>query len=189
MKHCLTLAALFVACVVGTGAVAQQAPAGVNYKPASDAVNATARANLEKALAGAPDFPKDLLNGIFTCGPMLWKTLQPAADKVLLGSKEIVLFLQIPAPTKVEARGMITPEQRMNFWSALLKAYPALKTAKVRKANEKEIRYYWATIPFDIAEPFFAIDAGSDVFIAHFGELAPSLFWIDHVDDLSKLKN
>jgi hypothetical protein len=77
----------------------------------------------------------------------------------------------------------------MSFWSALLKAYPALKSAKVRKANAKEIRYYWATIPFEIEEPFFAIDTGSEVFVAHFGSLSPSLFWIDRVDDLSKLKN
>jgi len=187
MKPLLILASLLISGAICIGAAAQvQVPAGVNYKPASDAVNAAAKANLEKALAGAPDFPRDLLKDIFTCGPTLWKALKPTADKRLLESKEIVIFVE---HSKVEGRGMITPEQRMSFWNALLKAYPALKTGKVRKASEKEIRYYWATIPFDIEEPFFAIEAGPDVFIAHFGELAPALFWIDRVDDLSKLKN
>jgi hypothetical protein len=170
-------------------AAAQQVPSGIKYKAVSEPVNAAAKAGLEKALSGAPDFPGDLMNGIFTCGPMLWKDLKPSADKVLLESKEIVIIVATPASTRTEGRGMVKPEQRVSFWNALLKKYPGLKSATVRRANEKELRYYWATIFFDIQEPLFVIDTGSETFIAHFGEFTPSLFWIDRVDDLSKLKD
>jgi hypothetical protein len=185
----LLITAFLLVSAILLPAAAQQVPAGVTYKLAPEPMNAAAKANLEKALAGAPAFPKELLKDTFTCGPMLWKDLKPTADKILLESKEVIGFVETPAPTKVDLRAMITPEQRVSFWNALLKSYPEIKSAKVRKANEKEILYYWATIPFDIEEPFFVIDAGANVFVAHFASLAPALFWIDRVDDLGKLKN
>ena len=163
-------------------------PKGVTYKRAPDSVNASVKAALEKALA-SDSFPAELLKDIFTCGPMLWKSLKPSADPVLLESKVVVGFVSTPEPAQVEARGLITEQQRQSFWAALLKAYPKLKSAKVRTATANEILYYWATIPFDIDEPFFAIDTGTEVFVVHFGSQAPALFWIDLVGDLSRLKN
>jgi hypothetical protein len=61
----------------------------------------------------------------------------------------------------------------------------------VRKARANEISYYWATIPFDIEEPFFAIETGSDVFIAQItrNKDKTALFWIDLVGDLHALKS
>lgn len=178
----------YVCCVLfALGAAAQQAPGDVTYKAAPDELNETARAGLQKALT-SDEFPGDLLKQTFTCGPMLWKALKPSADRILLESKEIVGFVQTPEPTQVDLLAMNTLEQRRSFWKTLVKKYPALKTAKVRKASANEISYYWATIPFDIDEPFFAIDTGTEVFVAHFGAFAPALFWIDLVDDLGKLK-
>ena len=60
----------------------------------------------------------------------------------------------------------------------------------MRKGKAEEISYYWATIPFDIEEPFFVIDTGSERFVAHFKvkDRVPRLFWIDVVGDLRTLK-
>ena len=59
----------------------------------------------------------------------------------------------------------------------------------VRPAQAKEIQFYWATIPFDIEEPFFAIETPSDVFVANlrFNNGSPVLLWLDRVDDLRTL--
>jgi uncharacterized protein len=73
---------------------------------------------------------------------------------------------------------------------ALTGRFPALSSAKVRKAKANKISYYWATIPFDIEEPFFTIEAGPDVFIAQItqNKSRMALFWIDLVRDLRALK-
>jgi TPR repeat protein len=164
-------------------------PKGVNYKKASDEVNAKARELMAKALANKAESKAQLLSDTFTCGPMLWKVLKPIADKTLLDSKPATGVIQNPTPTPTEARGLITDAQRKSFWAVLLKRYPALSTATIRKADPREISYYWATIPFDIEEPFFAIDAGADTFIANFimKDNKPALFWIDLVGDLHTL--
>src|SRR5215471_18691003 len=70
----------------------QEVPQGVTYKRAPDSVNAPVKAALEKALA-SDSFPVEILKDIFTCGPMLWKSLKPSADPVLLESKVIVGFV------------------------------------------------------------------------------------------------
>jgi len=72
----------------------------------------------------------------------------------------------------------------------LLDKYPGLRKGMVRPARANEISFYWATIPFDIEEPFFAIETPTDVFVANlrFEKETVTLFWIDRVDDLRKLK-
>ena len=167
-----------------------QIPAGVNYKPASETINASARASLEAALQGGADFPKDLFGGPVACGPLLWNALEPTADKILRDAHPVIMLLSIPEPLQTQGRGFNGQKEQELFWSALLAHYPALKSAKARKATADEIKYFWTTIPFDIEEPLFAIDAGGDVFIANFTleKGKPKLFWLDLVGDLHKLK-
>ncbi|MGA2435028.1 MAG: tetratricopeptide repeat protein, partial [Bryobacteraceae bacterium] len=169
-----------------TATEAAQIPAGVNYKAAPDAVNASAKKALALALSPGSEVSKDFFDTSVICGPTLWRALKPSADKVLLESK---LVVGVANSVQTELRGLITDEQRQSFWLALLKKYPALKTANIRKANAEEIRYYWATIFFDIEEPFFTIDTGSERFVAHFQmhNGKPALFWIDLVGDINKL--
>jgi hypothetical protein len=163
-----------------------QIPAGVHYKAVSDAVNSSAKESLTQALQSAHELPAGLLDSAVTCGPSLWKALQPSADKSLLNSKVVVAVVN---SVQVEARGLTTNEQQKSFWRLLLAKYPALATASVRKANEQEIRYYWATIPFDIEEPLFAVDDRAETFIVNFrvADGKVKLFWIDLVGDLGKL--
>jgi hypothetical protein len=178
-------------CICSSIASAQEVPNGVNYKFAKDDVNLAAKALLEGALINPDQYPKDLFNDSATCGPMLWKVLKPEADAVLLNAKMVTAFLSTPEPFKTDMPGLRTEQERRSFWTALVKKYPQLKAAKVRKANAEEIKYYWATIPFDIEEPFFTIDTGSERFIANFlkKDGKSILFWFDLVGDLRKLKN
>jgi hypothetical protein len=66
-----------------------------------------------------------------------------------------------------------------------------LRKGVVRAARVNEIQFYWSTVPFDIEEPFFAIETPRDVFIANLvlERDSPVLFWLARVDDLRKLKN
>jgi hypothetical protein len=121
----------------------------------------------------------------------LWKELKPTADKSMIDAKTITAVIGVPTPHSVEGRAFQTDNERQAFWRALMKKYPALNGARIRKANAWEISYFWATIPFDIQEPFFAIEAGPDTFIANLRSLdgKPVLFWVDKVGDFQNLKS
>jgi len=169
-----------------------QIPEQAKIKVASNEDNVLANAALNDALVSDTSFPKDLLSGTVTCGPTLWAALKGSADETLLHSKVVTLMLSIPEPLQTVGRGLVTEQQREAFWKLLRTKYPALKTAMVRKANVNEIRYYWATIPFDsIEEPFFAIETGPQIFVVNLKieKNKPALLWIDLVGDLHRLSD
>jgi hypothetical protein len=175
--------------LISMSGVAQDVPKGVNYKKASAEVNEKAKAAFVRALSD-PDTPTNFLSGTISCGPVLWNDLKASHDFLSKDSTPVTMFLSSPEPFQAEGRGFRTQEQRNSFWKAVLDKYPDLRRGVVRPANADEIRFYWATIPFDIEEPFFAIDTPTGVFIANLTveKDNPVLFWLDRVDDLRKLK-
>jgi TPR repeat protein len=166
-------------------------PEGVKIKVASDADNALAKTVLQEALVSETSYPKALLGGAATCGPTLWAALKGSADSTLLQSKVVTTTLSLPEPLLTVSRVLVTDEQREAFWKLLRARYPALKSATVRKPSADEIRYYWATIPFDIEEPLFSVQAGQQTFIVNLRMVKnrPVLFWFDLVDDLRHLRD
>ena len=183
----LLIAFLFVVIAVST--YSQDVPNGVRYKKAPEDVNNAAKSSLENALL-ALNTPSDFFGSAVVTGPMLWKALKPGADKVLLDAKPVILVIPGKSPIAAEGKTIRTDEERKMFWKRFRTEYPNLKDAKVRKAKADEISYFWATIPFDIQEPFWVIDAGGNRFIANFQvqDGKPRLFWVDLVGDLATLK-
>ena len=102
----------------------------------------------------------------------------------------MTMFLSVPEKIQAEGRGFRTQEQRERFWKLVLDKYPDLRKGVVRPALANEIKFYWTTIPFDIEEPFFAIETPTHIFIANlqFKKNSTTLFWLDRVDDLRSLK-
>jgi hypothetical protein len=187
LTHTLLLATFLLSSAAAYG---QEVPKGVNYKRASDEVNALAKANLEAAFAGSDLVPADLFGNVVVVGPLLWKALRPSADQIMLDTKPVVIMVQVPAPTVAEGKRILTENERIAFWKLFRTTYTKLSESKIRKGNVEEISYYWATIPFDIEEPFWVVDTGRERFVAHFQvkEGKPRLFWIDLVGDLGTLK-
>jgi hypothetical protein len=174
---------------MGTSVVAQEIPKGVNYKTAPEAVNVAAKSMLENALA-SDSLPREFFGEVTVCGPMLWKALKPSADKVMLNAKPLIANIQDTEPIVAEAKRILTDDERQSFWRLLWSKYPALKSAKIRKAHADEISFYWATIPFDIEEPFFVVETDAERFVAQLQNKngKTTLFWIDLVGDLRTLK-
>src|SRR5271155_4808673 len=79
-----------------------QVPNGVHYKVASNAANESAKTTLVRGLASGADLPDGLFDSAVTCGPTLWKVLQPSADKTLLASKVVVVLVN---SVQTEGRG------------------------------------------------------------------------------------
>ncbi len=179
-----TLGALHCATCVG-----QDIPKGVTHKKATDEVNRTAKAALEQALS-AKAIPSNFLRGTISCGPILWSDLKTEQDSLSKDSTPVTMFLSIPDAVQAEGRGFRTQVQRDKFWKLVVEKIPDLRKAVVRPARTSEIQFYWTTIPFDIEEPFFAIETDRNVFVANLrieGD-TPVLFWLDRIDDLGKLR-
>ena len=169
--------------------VGQDIPKGVNYKKASPEINAKAKTALEQALS-ATEVPTNFLTEVISCGPILWNDLKSSQELLSKDSTRVTMFLSVPDPLQAEGRGFRTQEQRDRFWKLVLGKFPELSKGTVRPAQANEIQFYWATIPFDIEEPFFAIETQGNVFVANlrFNNGKPVLFWLDRVDDLRTLK-
>ncbi len=190
----MKLVSFILFCILATVAFAQeqaQVPPGVNYKAAPDAVNNAAKEALQKTLAGDKATSKQMLSDVITCGPMLWQAMKDGADKRLVDAKKIIAVIGVPTPKATEGRTFSTEEERDVFWRQFTRKYPALFTGRIRKANAWEISYYWATVPFDIQEPFFAVDAGSDTFIMNIrmNDGKPVLFWVDLIGNFQNLES
>jgi hypothetical protein len=182
------LLAIFYLAAIGYG---QEIPNGVRYKKTTDEINNLAKSGLEAALTTSSELPGDgFFGGVMVVGPTLWKAAKPRADQHLLNTKPVIIVVSGKSPITTEGRAIRTKDEKKSFWIRLKSDYPGLKNATVRKAKKDEILYFWATIPFDIDEPFLVIEAGSVRFIANFQikEGKPELFWIDVVDDLEKLR-
>ena len=186
MKTLKIVAVILFTCTI---AYSQEIPNGVRYKKAPDAVNDAAKASLESALA-SDSLPVNFFGDVTVIGPLLWKSLKPSADQLLLKTMPVILFVPGPQPVSAEGKRILTDDERKAFWTLLRSKYPNLKDGKVRKGNAQEISYYWAMIPFDIEESFWVIESGADRFIAHFQvhDGQARLFWIDRVGDLQTLK-
>ncbi len=188
-KQRLSLVIMTAAVLLTTITFGQDVPPGVTYKKASPEVNEKSRAALEQALKGAT-IPVSFLRDVISCGPILWNDLKTDQDSLSKDSTPVTMMLSVPEPVQAEGRGFRTQDQRERFWKLVLDQYPELRKGVVRPAKAKEIQFYWATIPFDIEEPFFAIETAHSVFIANLKieRDTPVLFWLDRVDDLHKLK-
>lgn len=184
----IALAAILFSCILAT-AQEVQVPEGVNYKTAPEPVNTAAKSALQTALA-SDQFPEAMFGEVTVCGPMLWKALKPSADQVLLSAKPVIAMITDPEAIHAEGKRLLTADERKAFWSLWRSKYPGLKNATIRKARADELSFYWATIPFDIAEPLFVVDTNSERFIVHFMSKPPklTLFWIELVGDLRTLK-
>jgi hypothetical protein len=116
---------------------AQDVPKGVNYKTAPESVNVLAKSSLEQAVVSPDKLPSDLFGEVTVCGALLWKSLKPSADHILLDSKPVIMMIQVPEPTVAEGKRIFTAEERESFWRIFVAKYAKLKVAN---SEERESR-------------------------------------------------
>lgn len=188
----ICLAVTVTALVLNYSVSAQQIPAGVRYKKASDEINQKAKQLLENAVSAKPDTVNidSISGGPIACGPLLWEVIKDEAGKELRDATPMILIINASKPLRKEGRGLAKPEQKRAFWKLFIEKIKANNSFTVRKAETSEIAYFWATIPFDIEEPLQIIDFGKVKVLVNFtmknGE--PKIFWMDVVGDLKTLK-
>lgn len=168
--------------------LAQDVPAGVRYKKATDEINDKAKALLEKALSKSTseiDVETTFGKTAIMCGPFVWELV--GDGKNFKDSTPVKLIVN---GIVKEGRGIKDSEQKRLVWKRLLESLGNNIKPTVRKAYADEISFYWAMIPFDIQEPLFIADYGKEKLLVNFVVKSdqPQFFWIDLVKDIRPSK-
>lgn len=168
--------------------LAQDVPAGVRYKKATEEINDKAKVLLEKALskpAAEFDVDKTFGKSAIMCGPFVWDIVKDGNN-----FKDATPVKLIVNGVVKEGRGITDTEQKRLMWKRLLEKLGNTIKPTVRKANADEIGFYWAMIPFDIEEPLFIADYGKEKLLVNFiiKSDQPHFFWIDLVKDIRPSK-
>lgn len=172
---------------------AQDVPSGVKYKKTTDAINKKAETKLKELLDWK--VPDDVIlksmGTVVICGSGMWQFIEEASSKTLKSAMPMTIYVPFADKTQtLKGRGLKKPNERLEFWMAVLAIDLKYKAKKsIRKANAEELSYYWAVISFDIEEPLFIVDYGKLQLLFHFtiekGE--PKIFWVDKVLKFEKL--
>lgn len=159
----------------------------IKYQKAPAELNRRAEDILRKLFEAKPDAPS-AFDDALVCGPTLWADLKQTAPLAPETGKALLALIQGPRPVRAEGRRLLTADEKIAFWDAFRKKIATAPKA-IRAANDIEINYFWATIPFDIVEPLLTLDFGDRQVIVNFTlkSGAPKIFWMDTVADLTKL--
>ena len=98
-----------------TLAIKQDVPTGISYKRASDAVNAEAKASLEKALSEPGKAPARFAKSAVIVGAMLWKEIEPTADISLREAEHLGVMIQTSKPIRAQGRKILTDARERRF--------------------------------------------------------------------------
>ena len=183
---------VLVCALLAIGLYQQQIPQGIHYKKAPDAVNQLALAKLQKYYASTMDDPaiKGLATGALVCGPTLWNALKNGAPDDLQSATKAQFYLPNPKGMQVlEGRVLKSEYSQSAIWLALLLLRDKQKVKPtLRKANEEELKYYWAIIPYDIEEPLYIADYGKTQVLFNFvlESKDPKVMFVDFVAPMTK---
>lgn len=178
--------------VVGGLVGSADEPKPLDFREASDEVNAKAREQLEAIVAssGNLDVQKDLVaTNSLICGPFLWIKLQPYA--AMRGINWAPAHFRIPYTDdktgdrkveNLEGRILQSGSEVLEFCGALHYEVTPTTNDVIRRLNQVEKEQLWAMVPFEyLEEPIFMIE-GTDhklmtMMIEDHGRYVP--FWMD----------
>lgn len=146
-------------------------PNGVVYKYVSDKANEKAKNLITESLSQNDNY--NLLEDNLMIGPTLWKRFQNIdALQSIPGKVEFHID-----DMTVDGRMCQKLEDSKKVWNEIKKEIT--ENYQLRKANEDELKYYWATISFDIEEPLFILETEQHKYILNFLKKSMKLLWID----------
>ncbi|MBL0182803.1 MAG: hypothetical protein IPP96_11125 [Chitinophagaceae bacterium] len=150
-------------------------PAGVAYKKKTAEVNNRARTLLLMEL-NENTVTYSLFDASVFMGPLLWKRYKAyeAIGKIKEGNVQFHVPITDPVTKKIsqEVLNGKLIQQKDDFkkvWKQII-ADMGNSVPVIRKIREKELRYYWAIINFDIEEPVFVVETGSFNLLVQFIE-------------------
>jgi len=158
-------------------------PEGVIYKYTNDTINEAVKLLLNNEIKYKPNY--SLFDSLLFIGPSLWERYKKIDSINNIEAGNVTMNIPIfddngnvvsnkPLPGKlIQDRNdfIIVWEQIRSDLSASL--------LNLRKLNQNELIYYWATINFDIYEPVYIVETPLHKILFQFNRLGTFLYWID----------
>jgi len=158
-------------------------PSDVVYKKAGIAVNRIAFDKLSGFFLATDQTATydNLFSDILVCGPGLWRNIKDDAE--MKGITQGVTQIRIPNQEGVqtlEGKLFQRKEEVASFQRAFVRQYKFDSQTVIRRPTARELRIYWAMIPYDIEEPIFIVESKEATILVDFvGKGDARIGWID----------
>ncbi|MFD1603120.1 hypothetical protein ACFSJW_06530 [Flavobacterium artemisiae] len=147
-------------------------PKGVVYKYCDPKTLEKAKKLISDNLSNNSDFK--LLKSNLIIGPVLWKTFKDNENiQKIEGGKVQFHVDNLVLDGKISQ----TIDDSKIIWNEFKKEVSGEYT--IRKANEKELQYYWSVISFDIEEPLLIVETKDHNYILNLLRKDLTLLWLD----------
>ena len=171
---------------------AEEIPAGVVYKYASDELNGRIKGRLERVLrtrSSLEELPEnwDNKNNIVVIGKNLGdRIFENNLDNPFKTFHYINLTIPVQEAEvlRIANYGIIKPEQLKVFSDCFWKEIEIDSDFKVRKLTSDEIALVWALIGWDLDEPVFVVDDQDHTLVFDFTASGEQLDWIEDIKDV-----
>lgn len=148
-------------------------PAGIVYNYCEPEIVEKAKRMINEDLLNKDSY--QLCQKFLIIGPQLWKRFS-SIDSVnqIEGGKVKVVF----DGNELDAKMSQDEEDSKKIWAAFRDEIQGKKYT-IRKLNEKELRYYWAVISFDIDEPLLVVETSEHRYILNILKDDLKVMWLD----------
>jgi hypothetical protein len=158
-------------------------PTDIIYKKAGSEMNREAIDKLSGFFLDTDQtsYPDNLFSDTLFCGPGLWRTIKD--DDEMRRITTGVTQLKVPAQGGVqtlEGKTFQSKEEVESFKRAFMRHYKFDSQTVIRRPTVRELRTYWAMIPYDIEEPIFIVESKAATILVDFNvKDDATIVWID----------
>lgn len=150
-----------------------EVPNGIAYNYCDSLIVEKAKHQIESDLS--PSGKYSLLSDIMFVGPVLWSRFKDMdALKNIKGGNTTLMVDN----KKLSAKLTQHTDDSKKVWDEFRKEIKGKKFV-LRKANPKELQYYWSVISFDIDEPLIILETDQKRYILNISPKTMKLLWLD----------
>jgi hypothetical protein len=148
-------------------------PKGIAYNYCDSLTFENAKRQIESDLSSSGEY--SLISDIMFVGPVLWTRLQKTKELRNIKGGNTTLLVD---DKKLSAKLIQDIQDSKKVWDEFRKEINGAKF-KLRKANPKELQYYWSVISFDIDEPLVIVETDQKRYILNISPKTMKLLWLD----------
>lgn len=149
-------------------------PKGVVYNYCDNKIIEKAKKLIVNNLSESNDY--ELLQSHLIIGPELWKRFKDSKKIQSIEKGNVTFHIDNLA---LEGKMSQSVDDSKIIWDELRNE--VTQDYIIRKANEAELNYYWATISFDIDEPLLIVETKEHQYILNITKDDLKLMWLDEV--------
>jgi hypothetical protein len=158
-------------------------PTDVVYKKAQSEVNRKALDKLSGFFLATDQTAThdNLFSDMLVCGPGLWQNIKddPEMRRITSGVTQLRIPTQEGVQT-LEGKIFQRKEEVESFQRAFVRRYNFESQTVIRRPTARELRIYWAMIPYDIEEPIFIVESkGATILVDFVVKEDARISWID----------